>query len=197
MKYHRLKISRRKFLGTIGVVGAGAAVWSIMPAFEGSSINLASAARSRRLIATENARKGTTSWRSPELAKYKRSSHDTEIPPKWKGRGPGGLRGATQANGVTQTNGSSRPGGMAQFLDVSMQTQQSTYTPNPICGFADQTSINTGGTITFFISTTLPTYRIDVYRMGYYNGDGGRLVTTINSLTGQNQTVPLADRRPA
>ncbi|HKP53747.1 MAG TPA: N,N-dimethylformamidase beta subunit family domain-containing protein [Chloroflexia bacterium] len=49
-----------------------------------------------------------------------------------------------------------------------------------IQGFATDISVNRGGTITFKIKTvpTTEDYTIDIYRMGYYGGDGARLIVS-------------------
>ena len=41
-----------------------------------------------------------------------------------------------------------------------------------IQGFATNMSVNRGTTVSFKVSTTATAYRIDIYRMGYYGGDG-------------------------
>src|SRR5450755_934317 len=48
-----------------------------------------------------------------------------------------------------------------------------------IQGFADPFSVNVGGSINFKINTAASSYSIDIYRMGYYGGDGARLITSI------------------
>jgi hypothetical protein len=59
-------------------------------------------------------------------------------------------------------------------------------------GFADQASVNPGSTINFKIhADTAAAYTLSVYRMGYYGGDGARLVTTISP------SVPLPVVQPA
>ena len=45
-------------------------------------------------------------------------------------------------------------------------------------GFATSMSVNRGSAISFKIDTTAPGYTIDIYRIGYYNGDGARRVVT-------------------
>ncbi len=50
-----------------------------------------------------------------------------------------------------------------------------------IQGFATDISVNRGGTIDFKINTTAPSYSIPIYRLGYYGGNGARLVATIPS----------------
>ena len=49
-----------------------------------------------------------------------------------------------------------------------------------IQGFGDDISINCGQTINFKIKTDADNYRIDIYRLGYYDGHGARRVDTIN-----------------
>src|SRR3989454_3016857 len=57
-----------------------------------------------------------------------------------------------------------------------------------IKGYASATSVNKGENITFFVSTNpAQTYTIDVYRMGWYQGLGGRLMQHIGPLTGMPQ----------
>lgn len=46
-------------------------------------------------------------------------------------------------------------------------------------GFATDISVNHGSTVDFKINTDSTNYRIDIYRLGYYGGDGARLVGSI------------------
>ncbi len=73
------------------------------------------------------------------------------------------------------------------------QTSIQSYAAPAISGYADQASLNRGGAITLFVSTSLPTYTIDLYRMGWYGGTGAHLIQTFPSLTGQNQPIPAPD----
>ena len=59
-----------------------------------------------------------------------------------------------------------------------------------IQGFADNISVNVGQTINFKIKTTATSYHLDIYRMGYYQGNGARLVTTIQRTATQPQIQP-------
>jgi hypothetical protein len=53
-----------------------------------------------------------------------------------------------------------------------------------IQGFATDISIAIGQTVNFKINTDATNYRIDIYRLGYYGGDGARKITsTVISLT--------------
>ena len=62
-----------------------------------------------------------------------------------------------------------------------------------IQGFATDISVNRGETVHFKIDTNAATFHIDIYRLGYYNGDGARLQATINGVVGQVQQAPLHD----
>jgi hypothetical protein len=65
---------------------------------------------------------------------------------------------------------------------------------NQIEGYGDATSVNKGEAINFKISLAQAgQYQIDVYRLGYYGGDGGRLVTSITGLNGVAQATPTVN----
>src|SRR5271166_2660933 len=49
-----------------------------------------------------------------------------------------------------------------------------------IQGFATDISFNVGQTVSFKVNTTATSYRLDIYRMGYYQGNGARLITSIS-----------------
>src|SRR4051812_23297397 len=48
-----------------------------------------------------------------------------------------------------------------------------------IQGFATDISFNIGQTVNFKVNTSATAYRIDIYRMGYYQGNGARLIASI------------------
>ncbi|HEU5235108.1 MAG TPA: DUF4082 domain-containing protein [Terriglobales bacterium] len=60
-----------------------------------------------------------------------------------------------------------------------------------IQGFATDISFNVGQTVSFKISTDATNYRLDIYRMGYYQGRGARLITSISP------SVTLPQAQPA
>src|SRR5882762_1281019 len=62
--------------------------------------------------------------------------------------------------------------------------------PN-IQGFTTDISVNAGQTIFFKISTNAASYRIDIFRLGYYQGNDGRFVTSISP------SVPLPQIQPS
>jgi hypothetical protein len=57
-----------------------------------------------------------------------------------------------------------------------------------IQGYASAESATAAQTLTFYVSTQIPNvpYTVDVYRLGWYHGAGGRLLTTLNEV-GQAQ----------
>lgn len=59
-----------------------------------------------------------------------------------------------------------------------------------IQGFATDISVNRGSTIGFKINTNASAYHLNIYRMGYYNGNGARLVATVNPTATLPQTQP-------
>ena len=66
-----------------------------------------------------------------------------------------------------------------------------------IQGFTTAISTNVGGTVQFKINNQTGTsnYHIDIYRLGYYGGNGARLVTTLQhqAATSVVQPAPLKD----
>lgn len=79
---------------------------------------------------------------------------------------------------------------------TSWQLQNpSTNNGRQIKGYASATSVNKGGSIDLYITvgTTGQKYKLEVYRMGWYGGTGGRLMTTVTNLTGTKQTMPTLD----
>jgi Domain of unknown function (DUF4082)/Cadherin-like domain len=112
----------------------------------------------------------------------------------------GTASGATPNSIVTENQ---LPGTSDQW-DLSGQGQYSGFglgdgkTPLPgvtnyIEGFADNMSVNHGQTINFKINTDCKNYRIDIYRLGYYQGLGARKFTTIQQSTASLQPTPLTN----
>ncbi|WP_247821498.1 DUF4082 domain-containing protein [Bradyrhizobium sp. 187] len=58
-------------------------------------------------------------------------------------------------------------------------------------GFTTQISTNAGQTVSFKVDTALSGYTLDVYRLGYYGGNGARLVTSMHHTGSANQPAPL------
>ena len=64
---------------------------------------------------------------------------------------------------------------------------------NTIQGFADPFSVNLGGTINLKIESPASSYAIDIYRMGYYGGDGARLITSLTPNISVSQNQPACN----
>lgn len=60
-------------------------------------------------------------------------------------------------------------------------------------GYASLTSVNRGGSISFYVHTTEPTYRFEIFRLGWYGGLGGRRMTAAVTRTGIRQAMPVAN----
>ena len=58
-------------------------------------------------------------------------------------------------------------------------------------GYCSRTSVRAGDSIDFFVSTNPASpFRIDIYRMGFYGGAGGRYVATLGPFKGVVQPEP-------
>ncbi len=82
------------------------------------------------------------------------------------------LRTLLSALTIAQEN--ALPGTPESTWDISVAGSSS------LQGFATDISVNHGQSISFKIDdTTLGSYHIDIYRLGYYQGNGARFITTI------------------
>jgi hypothetical protein len=59
-----------------------------------------------------------------------------------------------------------------------------------IQGFTTDISVDQGQTVSFKIDTNASAYRLDIYRMGYYNGLGARKVAAVNPSAALPQNQP-------
>lgn len=59
-----------------------------------------------------------------------------------------------------------------------------------IQGFATDISVNRGSTVSFKVNTSAANYRFDIYRMGYYGGQGARKVATVAPTATLPQSQP-------
>src|ERR1700676_5535471 len=66
---------------------------------------------------------------------------------------------------------------------------QGAGSPN-ILGFTTDISVNVGQTIFFKISTNAISLRIDIYRLGYYQGNGARFITSVSPSVSLPQIQP-------
>lgn len=118
-------------------------------------------------IVQENLRRGSTAWQSPELAAAVAAGPGSEA-----NSAPSARSLPSSGNAIGRATG---------FVDAA------------ISGYADQVSVNHGAPITLYVSTTAPTYSIDVYRMGWYGGNGANLVLAAGTFSGMIQPVPDPD----
>jgi hypothetical protein len=88
-------------------------------------------------------------------------------------------------NAITCEN--SKPGTAPGIWDIPGAGSPS------IQGFATDISVNAGSAVQFKIDTTASAYRIDIYRIGYYGGDGARKVDTIPTPAAQAQPSCMTD----
>lgn len=99
---------------------------------------------------------------------------------------PSGCRNAAEAaNPVAAEN--SCPG------TTTWRPNHPTGPQSAIEAFTDPVSVNVGQRINIYVSTTALAYSLQVYRMGWYQGLGGRLLLTIPSLPGIKQPAPTID----
>ena len=100
---------------------------------------------------------------------------------------PGLLRASCGSPGNAIEAENCLPGTPQSTWDVGTPPTNGTGDPS-IQGFGDNISVNVGQTINFRVNTNANSYHIDIYRMGYYQGNGARLVTTITP----SATLPQA-----
>ena len=61
---------------------------------------------------------------------------------------------------------------------------------NQIEGYASAVSAQQGDTLAMYVSTQAPTFTAQAFRMGYYQGQGGRLIWSSPTLPGSRQALP-------
>jgi hypothetical protein len=86
------------------------------------------------------------------------------------------------ANDIVCEN--SKPGSPSSVWDVDKAGDPT------IQGFATDISVAQGQTISFKVNTNATAYRMDIYRMGYYAGNGARLIASITPSVSLPQTQP-------
>src|SRR5882762_7847656 len=92
-------------------------------------------------------------------------------------------------NPIVVENG--QPGTSGWMIPFS---STATDSQGQIKGYASATSVNKGENITFYVSVRpAQSYVIDIYRMGWYQGLGGRLMQHIGSLNGSPQPICPTD----
>jgi hypothetical protein len=91
-------------------------------------------------------------------------------------------------NRVTAEN--ARPG----TSDWRISQVASDEVSKQVLGFASATSVNAGEQITFYVTVNpAQTFSIDIYRIGYYQGQGGRLMRRVSGVDGRSQPGCASD----
>lgn len=90
-----------------------------------------------------------------------------------------------------------RPGTREWILTNTRIDPKTKYRCPWIEGYCSRASLRAGEQIQFFVSTNPASpFRIDLYRMGYYRGDGGRHMMTLGPFKGVVQPdPPVGERR--
>jgi hypothetical protein len=92
-------------------------------------------------------------------------------------------------NTITREN--SKPGTRDWLLREARIDPRTKYRCPWIEGYCSHTSIRAGETLRIFVSTNPASeFTIDIYRLGYYGGTGGRLVHQAGALPGKVQPDP-------
>ncbi|MBV9710420.1 MAG: choice-of-anchor D domain-containing protein, partial [Ktedonobacteraceae bacterium] len=65
--------------------------------------------------------------------------------------------------------------------------------PDTLSGFGSKISVNHGDSLDLYVTTAAPSFTIDIFRTGYYGGDGARLITSLGSFPGLHQAIPAPD----
>jgi hypothetical protein len=60
-------------------------------------------------------------------------------------------------------------------------------------GYTSRPSVNIGETIRFFVTSADPSFTLQVFRVGWYGGRGGRAMTSQVSIAGRRQVIPVPD----
>ncbi len=90
-----------------------------------------------------------------------------------------------------------RPGTRQWMLEKTRIDPDTRYRCPWIEGYCSHASIEPGQTIQFFISTNpVADFTLEIFRLGWYGGDGGRAITTLGRFTGIVQPdPPLGEKR--
>ncbi len=95
------------------------------------------------------------------------------------------LGGVSSSNLIIAEN--SCPGTTAWRVDHPIGPE------NAIEAFTDSASVNIGESVHLYVSTTASSYTFQVFRLGWYQGTGARLMYSSPVIAGINQPPPLID----
>ncbi|MCA9179799.1 MAG: hypothetical protein KDA51_00060, partial [Planctomycetales bacterium] len=81
--------------------------------------------------------------------------------------------------------------GTTDWQLTRVRVNQGKFRTSLIEGFCSRQSVSAGESLQIFVSTDpARKFRLDIYRMGYYDGRGGCLKRTYESLAGKSQPIP-------
>ncbi|HEY5914262.1 MAG TPA: N,N-dimethylformamidase beta subunit family domain-containing protein, partial [Verrucomicrobiae bacterium] len=90
----------------------------------------------------------------------------------------------------------SRPGTRDWLLQKTRVDPDTKYRCPSIEGYCSHTSIRAGETLAFYVSTHPPSpFSMDIYRLGYYGGAGGRFMTRLGPFERTVQPDPPIGRK--
>ncbi len=82
---------------------------------------------------------------------------------------------------------------LCENLQPGADDWQVQYRDDSIVGYTTDISTTPGGQVQFKMLTNAPSYKIDIYRLGYYGGKGARYVETVKRRDPQSQPPCLRD----
>src|SRR2546421_4275525 len=92
---------------------------------------------------------------------------------------------AAAANPIQVENSNPGTPGWDEFASISQQ--------DAISGYGSKISVNHGDSIDFFVTTTAASFTIDIFRTGWYQGIGARMMASLGSFPGVHQAIPAPD----
>ncbi|HEU5440862.1 MAG TPA: N,N-dimethylformamidase beta subunit family domain-containing protein [Ktedonobacterales bacterium] len=78
--------------------------------------------------------------------------------------------------------------------DPSWDDFSASLDPTVLSGYGSKISLNHGGSIDFYVTTTASSVQIDIFRLGWYGGAGARHMLLLGTFPGQAQPIPNPDR---
>jgi hypothetical protein len=115
--------------------------------------------------------------------------------PGCAGTSPRGPASSSKPGLIREEN--AKPGTRDWMLSNSRVDPKTKWRSPSIEGYASRASVKAGEKLSFFVSTNPESrFRLDLYRMGYYGGAGGRLVARLGPHAGRVQEdPPVGERR--
>ena len=138
--------------------------------------------------------------RATNIARPSQGLSRRELLARLAGAGAAGWAAASHRTAAARPRGEStelirreneQPGTRAWMLDKTGIDPATKYRCPWIEGYCSRTSVRAGETITFHVSTNPASrFRLDMYRLGYYGGAGGRHMLSLGPYEGAVQPDP-------